>query len=72
MTARTFPLVALAVMVGSLAARVVEWGWQENAGVVLLVVAVAALAWALPYYVRENRAAAREGYPRSNGGRSGK
>ncbi len=48
MTARTFALVALAVCVGSLAARVVEWGWRQNAGVVVLVVAVLALAWALP------------------------
>lgn len=67
MTARDFGLVALAVCVGILAARAVEWGWQHNLGITLLVIAGAALAWALPYYVRENRAAGKN-YPRSTGG----
>lgn len=67
MTARDFGLVALAVCVGSLAARAVVWGWEHALSATVLVIAVAALLWGVPYYVRENRAAGKD-HRRSSGG----
>lgn len=71
MTARDFGLVTLAVCGGILAARVVEWGWEHYTGITLFVIGGLALAWAVPYYLRENQAAGKD-HPRSNGGRLGR